>query len=127
MVAQNCWRYNSFDFNIKGAAAQIPTVTVVLERFDNYFDSYIARLYNLAKTCSVGDERETNLRDQLVFRRHDDSLREKLFREETLILQSARQIATAHEAARQNINLFRGQTHDQPEKAGSPRHGNTES
>ena len=38
----------------------------------------------------------------------------KLFREETLTLQTARQIATTHEAARQNMNLFRGQqqTHD---------------
>ena len=38
----------------------------------------------------------------------------KLFREVTLTLQIARQIATAHEAARKNMimNLFRGQAAD---------------
>ena len=93
---------------------------VVLERFDNYFAprtnelidrykfrsceqlhdetsaSYVSRLCNLAKTCNFGNEKENNLRDQLVYGCHDDSLREKLFREETLTLQTARQIATAH-------------------------------
>ena len=78
------------------------------------------------------------MRDQLVYGCHDDSLREKLFREETLTLQTARQIATAHEAARQNMNLFRGQqqTHDsatvnkvmkvKADKMVSPRQGSTE-
>ena len=123
--------FNSFDYEIEGE--HIPAVKVVLDRFDNYFAprtnelidrykfrsceqlydetsaSYIARLCNLAKTCNFGNEKENNLRDQLVYGCHDDSQREKLFREETLTLQTARQIATAHEAARQNMNLFRGQ------------------
>ena len=109
--------FNSFDYDIEGE----PTVKVVIERFDNYFAprtnelidrykfrsckqlydetsaSYMARLCNLAKTCNFGIEKENNLRDQLVYGCHDDSLREKLFREETLTLQTARQIATAHE------------------------------
>ena len=128
--------FNSFDYDIEGE--HVPTVKVVLERFDNYFaqrtnelidryrfrscqqlydktsPSYIAPLCNLAKTCNFGNEKENNLRDLLVYGCHDDSLREKLFREETLTLQTPRQIATAHEAARQNMNLFRGQlrTHD---------------
>ena len=63
-------------------------------------------LCNLAKTCNFGNEKENNLRDQLVYGCHDDSLREKLFREETLTLQTARQTSTAHEAARQNMNLL---------------------
>lgn len=152
--------FNSFDYDIEGE--HVPTVKVVLERFDNYFAprtnelidrykfrsckqlydetsaSYIARLCNLAKTCNFGNEKENNLRDQLVYGCHDDSLREKLFREETLTLQTARQIATAHEAARQNMNLFRGQqqTHDsatvnkvmkvKADKRVSPRQGSTE-
>ncbi|KAK2178493.1 hypothetical protein NP493_541g00005 [Ridgeia piscesae] len=135
--------YSSFDYNIEGAAAEIPTVKAVLDRFDSYFAprtnelidryrfrsckqsydettaSYIARLHNLAKTCNFGDEKENNLRDQLVYGCHDDSLREKLFREETLTLHSASQIATAHEAALQNMNLFRGQTHDPTAAASS--------
>ena len=101
--------FNSF---IEGE--HVPTVKVVLERFDNYFAprtnelidrykfrsckqlydetsaSYIARLCNLAKTCNFGNEKENNLHDQLVYGCHDDSLREKLFREETLTLQTAR-------------------------------------
>ena len=139
--------FNSFDYNIEGAAAEIPTVKVVLDRFDSYFvprtnelidryrfrsckqsydettASYIARLHNLAKTCNFGDEKENNLRDQLVYGCHDDSLWEKLFREETLTLQRASQIATAHEAARQNMNLFRGQTHDAPAGAAASNEG----
>ena len=128
--------FNSFDYNIEGK--HVSTVKVVIERFDNYFAprtnklidrykfrlckqlyyetsaSYIARLCNLAKTCNFGNENVNNLRDQLVYGCHDDSLREKLFREETLTLQTARQTATAHEAARQNMNIFRGlkQTYD---------------
>ena len=105
--------FNSFDYDIEGE--HVPTVKEVLERFDNYFAprtnelidrykfcsceqlydetsaSYIARLCNLAKTCNFGNEKENNLRDQLVYGCHDDSLREKLFREETLTLQTARQ------------------------------------
>ena len=86
------------------------------QSYDETTASYIARLHNLAKsnTCNFGDEKENNVRDQLVYGCHDDSLREKLFREETLTLQNASQIATAHEAARENMNLFRGQTHDPP-------------
>ncbi|MEG7525035.1 MAG: hypothetical protein M3H12_18415, partial [Chromatiales bacterium] len=69
----------------------------------------------MEKPCNFGDEKENNLRDQLVYGCHDDSLREKLFREETLTLQNASQIATAHEAARQNMNVFHEQqTHDLP-------------
>ena len=129
--AESLTIFNSFDYNIEGE--HVPTAKVVLERFDNYFAprmneligryrfrscqqlydetsaSYIARLCNLAKTCNFGNKTENNLRDQLVYGCHDDSLREKLFREEKLTLQTARQIATAHEAARQNMNLFRGQ------------------
>ena len=151
---------NSFDYNIEGE--HVPTVKVVLECFDNYFTprtnelidrykfrsckqlydetsaSYIALLCNLAKTCNFGNKKENNLRDQLVYGCHDDSLREKLFRKETLTLQTARQIATAHEAAHQNMNLFRGQqqTHDsatvnkvmkvKANKRVSPRQGSTE-
>ena len=80
------------------------------------------------------------MRDQLVYGCHDvdDSLREKLFREETLTLQTARQVATAHETARQNMNMFRGQqqTHNsatvnkvmkvKADKRVSPRQGSTE-
>ena len=106
--------------------------------YDETNASYIARLCNFAKTCNFGNEKENNLRDQLVYGCHDDSLREKLFREETLTLKTARQIATAHEAARQNMNLFRGQqqTHDsatinkvmkvKADKRVSPRQGSTE-
>ncbi|KAK2180987.1 hypothetical protein NP493_418g01014 [Ridgeia piscesae] len=127
--------YNSFDYDIEGAAAQIPTVKVVLDRFDSYFaprtneliDRYRFRscmqsydgVINCAKTCNFGDEKENNLHDQLLYGCHDDSLREKLFREETLTLHSASQIATAHEAARQNMNLFRVQTHDPTAAASS--------
>ena len=151
--------FNSFYYDVEGEHE--PMVKVVLEGFDNYFAprtnefidrykfrsckllyvetiaSYIARLCNLAKTCNFGNEKENNLSDQ-QYGCHDDSLREKLFREETLTLQTARQIATAHEAARQNMNLFRGQqqTHDsatvnkvikvKADKRVSPRQGSTE-
>ena len=81
--------FNSFDYDIEGE--HVPMVKVVLERFDNYFAprtnelidrykfrsckqlydetsaSYIARLCNLAKTCNFGNEKENNLRDQLVY------------------------------------------------------------
>ncbi|KAK2176917.1 hypothetical protein NP493_631g00000 [Ridgeia piscesae] len=94
--------YNSFDYDIEGAAAEIPTVKVVLDRSDSYFAprtnelidryrfrsckqsydettaSYIARLHNLAKTCNFGDENENNLRVQLVYGCHNESLR-KMF------------------------------------------------
>ena len=117
--------FNSFNYNIEGE--HVPTVKVVLDRFDNYFAprmnelidrykfcsrkqlydetsaSYIAQLCNLAKTCNFGNEKENNLRDQLVYGCHDGSLREKLFCEETLTLQTARQIATVHEAAHEPV------------------------
>ena len=87
--------FNSFDYDIEGE--HVPTVKVVLERFDNYFASrtneltdrykfrsckqmyhetsasYIARLCNLAKTCNFSNEKENYLRYQLVYGCHDDS------------------------------------------------------
>ena len=59
--------------------------------YDETSASYITRLCNLAKTCNFGNEKENNLRDQLVYGCHDDSLRKKLFHEETLTLHTAGQ------------------------------------
>ena len=66
-------------------------------------------IVQFGEDVQFANEKENNLRDQLVYGCHDDNLREKLLREETLTLQTARQTAIAHEAARQNMNLFRGQ------------------
>ena len=94
-------------------------------------------IVQFGEDMQIRHEKGNNLRDQLVYGCHDDSLRE-IFREETLTLQTARQISTAHEAARQNMNLFRGQqqTHDsaavnrvmkvKADKSVSPRWGSTE-
>ena len=124
--------YNSFEFPEAepNANADI-TVAAVIEKFNEYFsprsnelttrykfrkcvqrageqlDAFITRLKIILKECDYGDEKEKQLRDQIVFGCREDSLRDKFFREAALALQMTIHICTAHQASQKQMNSFR--------------------
>ena len=124
--------YNSLEFPEPepNANADI-TVGAVIERFNEYFsprsnelttrykfrkcvqrtgerlDAFITRLKIIMKECDYGDEKDKQLRDQIVFGCREDSLRDKFFREAALTLQMTIHICTAHQASQKQMNSFR--------------------
>ena len=124
--------YNSLEFPgpEPNANADI-TVGAVIERFNEYFsprsnelttrykfrkcvqrtgeqlDAFITRLKIIMKVCDYGDEKDKQLRDQIVFGCREDSLRDKFFREAALTLQMTIHICTAHQASQKQMNSFR--------------------
>ena len=78
-----------------------------MQRTGEQLDPFITRLKEILKECDYGDEKEKQLRDQIVFGCREDSLRDKFFREAALTLQTTIHICTAHQASQKQINSFR--------------------
>ena len=55
-----------------------------VQRTGEQLDAFITRLNIILKECDYGDEKEKQLRDQIVFGCREDSLRDKFFREAAL-------------------------------------------
>ena len=78
-----------------------------MQRAGEQLDAFITRLKIILKECDYGDEKEKQLRDQIVFGCREDSLRDQFFREAALALQMTIHICTAHQAFQKQMNSFR--------------------
>ena len=126
--------YNSFEFPAAASSSSLDPAKVlktVLDKFDAYFaprrnelasrykfrkclqsadesiDTYITRLKILVKDCNYEDQRDKELRDQIVFGCADDKLRQKFFEQEDLTLQKATDVSVAYQAARRQMDIYK--------------------
>ena len=77
-----------------------------LQSADESIDAYITRLKILVKDCNYED-RDKELRDQIVFGCADDKLRQKFFEQEDLTLQKAIDVSIAYQAARRQMDVYK--------------------
>ena len=71
--------------------------------------NYVAELRRLAKDCEFADSLNTVLRDQLVCGLRHEGLQQKVLAERDLTLGKALSLTQAHETARHELKLLRGE------------------
>lgn len=124
--------YNSFEFPAPDDSSNPAKVLEsVVEKFDAYFaprknelasrykfrkcvqladehvDAYITRLRILIKDCNYEEQRDKELRDQIVFGCADDKLRQKFFETDDLTLQKTVDLCVAYQASRWQMDVFK--------------------
>ena len=95
-----------------------PRKIVIAERFKFYkrqqkegesIANYLAELRRLAKDCEFADSLNTALRDQLVCGLRHEGLQQKVLAERDLTSKKALSLTQAHETARHELKLLRGE------------------
>ncbi len=77
---------------------------------DEGFDKYVTELKMLASTCNFGDIKDSLIRERIVCGKNSPSLRERLQREDNLMLQKCVQICRATELSRENSKTIEGRS-----------------
>ena len=80
-----------------------------MQRPGESLDAYFTRIRIMVKECDYGDEKEKQLRDQIVFSCHEDSLRDTFFRKAALTRQQTVQICIALQASQKDMLVFRAE------------------
>ena len=127
--------YNSFEFPAPGTGNPNPAnvLASVIAKFDEYFaprknelvsryrfrkciqksdetlEAYVTRLKILIKDCNYDDQRDKQLRDQVVFGCLDDKLRQKLFEVDDLTLQKTLDTCVAFQASRRQMDAYKNE------------------
>ena len=118
--------YNSFEFPA-GDPNPANVLASVISKFDDYFaprknelvsryrfrkctqkpdetlEAYMTRLKILIKDCNYDDQRDKQLRDQVVFGCADDKLRQKLFEVDNLTLTKTLEICVDYQASKRQM------------------------
>ncbi|XP_068204656.1 uncharacterized protein [Palaemon carinicauda] len=134
-------KYNSFEFPVPATGNPNPANVLkdVLAKFDVYFsprknelvarykfrrcvqetnetlETYVTRLKILVKDCNYGNQRDKQLRDQVVFGCTEDKLRQKLFEVEDLTLEKTLDLCVAFQASKRQMDVIKStprQTND---------------
>ncbi|XP_068246871.1 uncharacterized protein [Palaemon carinicauda] len=118
--------YNSFEFAVPATGNPNPANVLkdILAKFNVYFsprknelvarykfrrcmqetnetlETYFTRLKILVKDCNYGNQRDKQLRDQVVFGFTEDKLRQKLFEVEDLTLEKTLDLCVAFQASK---------------------------
>lgn len=74
---------------------------------DESIVAYITRLKILIKDCDYEDQRDKELRDQIVFGCLEDKLRQKFFEAETLTLKRTIDLCVTYQASRRQMDVYK--------------------
>ncbi|XP_068224326.1 uncharacterized protein [Palaemon carinicauda] len=128
--------YNSFEFPVPATGNPNPANVLkdVLAKFDVYFsprknelmarykfrrcmqetnetlETYVTRWKILVKDCNYGNQRDKQLRDQVVFGCTEDKLRQKLFEVEDLTLEKTLDLCVAFQASKRQMDVIKSTT-----------------
>ena len=92
-----------------------PRTNVVFERYkfwdrnqapDESVGQWVMDLTNRAASCEFGGQKDSMLRDKIVFGVHDSRVKERLLREPDLTLAKALEVCRAAESSRQHIKAM---------------------
>ncbi|XP_064107989.1 uncharacterized protein K02A2.6-like [Macrobrachium nipponense] len=86
-----------------------------MQETNETLEAYVTRLKILVKDCNYGNQRDKQLRDQVVFGCTEDKLRQKLFEVEDLTLEKTLDLCVAFQASKRQMDVIKStprQTND---------------